>query len=73
MPYHMRIVNSQDKSRTEVDVGLSAEQLQKRLADPYLQAHDVPISGRTISARDIYRIKLMYTDESAEELLLSPL
>src|SRR5687768_16570301 len=68
MPYHVMIVGNQDKSRTEVALALTEDDVRQRFSRPYLQGQDILISGRTINARDVFRIKITHTDELPDEL-----
>jgi len=69
MPYHVRITLRSDRSRDEVKLDLTEEQLRERFLRPYRAGDPIVISGRTIHCDDIERIRVSYTEENSEQLI----
>ena len=59
--YHIRITPKTGRSRTEVRLDLSLEELQNRFLTPYTRGRPIAIAGTTMSADDIDRIRITKT------------
>jgi predicted nucleotide-binding protein len=69
MPYHVRITLRSDRSRDEVKLDLTEEQLRESFLRPYRAGNPIVIDGRTIPCDDIERIRISYTEEKSEQLI----
>jgi predicted nucleotide-binding protein len=69
MPFHVRISSRSSRSKDEVVLDLSREQLEDRILKPYRRGLPIVTGGKTIPLEDIERLRISYTDEPASELI----
>ena len=69
MPYHVRISKKSNRSRTEVKLDLTEEQLRERFLQPYRAGNPITVNGRTIYCNDIERIRISFTEDNSRQLL----
>ena len=66
--YHVRITPISDQSQEEVRVDLSLEELMERYVVPYRKGLPLIISGRSIAAGDIHRIRISKSEQDSKRL-----
>jgi hypothetical protein len=68
VPYHVRVSTWSTRSRDEVRLDLSREELESRFLQPYREGQPIVIGGRTIPPADLERLRINYTDEPSSQL-----
>jgi hypothetical protein len=69
MFYNVRIETHSSKTRDEVRLGLSRDELQAELIEPYEAGQPVFVNGRTIPTEDLVRIRITETELNSNDLL----
>lgn len=69
MPYHVRITLKSNPSSDEVKLDLTEQQLEKRFLVPYRAGSPIVVGGKTITPKNIDRIRITHTEEISDKLL----
>lgn len=69
LPYHVRITTHSNRTRDEIRLDLTREQVVSRFVEPYRQGRPIVIGGRTIPIEDIERLRINFTQENSDALL----
>ena len=69
MPFHVTVTMRDGRSKAEVRLGLSANDVVERVATPYLAGLPISIGGATLRPEDIDRIRVTFTEEAVEKVL----
>lgn len=70
MYFHVEITERDGHNRPEVKLDLSEEQVRQKYINPYLRGESIVINGKTISAMDIYRIRVSQSELESHATIL---
>jgi predicted nucleotide-binding protein len=71
VPYHVRVSTKSQRSHDEVRLDLTRDELEERFLRPYREGRPIVIGGRTVAMSDLDRLRINFTEETADDLLPS--
>lgn len=69
MFYHIRVTPKSRRTRDEVEIGLSEEDLILRFVTPYEKGDPIVIQGATVPMNDLERIRISRSIEDPQQLI----